>query len=88
MDVSIINDDGETLQLKDIEESEDKEDFNSSVDDFERPPVGDVSKSDDEYVPEEEEEFDDEDEDEDEGFEEFMEEEFNGKEDFEEGADL
>ena len=88
LDVSIINDDGETLQLKDIEESEDKEDFNSSVDDFERPPVGDVSKSDDEYVPEEEEEFDDEDEDEDEGFEEFMEEEFNGKEDFEEGADL
>ena len=88
LDVSIINDDGETLQLKDIEESEDKEDFNSSVDDFERPPVGDVSKSDDEYVPEEDEEFDDEDEDEDEGFEEFMEEEFNGKEDFEEGADL
>ena len=86
LDVSIINDDGETLQLKDIEESEDKEDFNSSVDDFERPPVGDVSKSDDEYVPEEEEEFDDEDEDED--FEEFMEEEFNGEEDFEEGADL
>ena len=32
--------------------------------------------------------YDDEDEDEDEGFEEFMEEEFNGKEDFEEGADL
>ena len=86
LDVSIINDDGETLQLKDIEESEDKEDFNSSVDDFERPPVGDVSKSDDEYVPEEEEKFDDEDEDED--FEEFMEEEFNGEEDFEEGADL
>ena len=86
LDVSIINDDGETLQLKDIEESEDKEDFNSSADDFERPPVGDVSKSDDEYVPEEEEEFDDEDEDED--FEEFMEEEFNGEEDFEEGADL
>ncbi|MDD5888264.1 MAG: DNA-directed RNA polymerase subunit beta [bacterium] len=87
LDVSIINDDGETLQLKDIEEAEDKEDFNSSVDDFERPPVMESPKGegeDEEYIPEEEEEFADEDEE----FEEFMEEEFSGEEDFEEGADL
>ena len=85
LDISIINDEGETLQLKEIEEAEDKDDFNSSVDEFERPPVTELPRSDegDEYTPEEDE-FDDEDEE----FEEFMEEEFDGEEDFEEGAEF
>ena len=85
LDISIINDEGETLQLKEIEEAEDKDDFNSSVDEFERPPVTELPRSDegDEYTSEEDE-FDDEDEE----FEEFMEEEFDGEEDFEEGAEF
>ncbi len=85
LDISIINDEGETLQLKEIEEAEDKDDFNSSIDEFDRPPVTALPSSDeeDEYIPEEEDEFDD-----DEDFEEFMEEEFDGEENFEEGADL
>ncbi len=33
LDISIINDNGETLQLKEIEEAEDKEDLHSSIDD-------------------------------------------------------
>ena len=33
LDVSIINDEGETLQLKQIEDSEDREDFVSNIDD-------------------------------------------------------
>jgi len=37
LDVSIINDDGETLQLKQIEEEEDKEDFHTSIDEIESP---------------------------------------------------
>ena len=32
LDVSIINDDGETLQLKQIEDSEDREDYASNID--------------------------------------------------------
>ena len=37
LDVSIINDNGETLQLKEIEESEDKEDFATNIDEIESP---------------------------------------------------
>ena len=84
LDISIINDEGETLQLKEIEEAEDKDDFNSSIDEFDRSPAVQLPNSDGEgeYVPEEEEEFEDDD------FEDFMEEDFDGEEDFEEGADL
>ena len=34
LDISIINDEGKTLQLKEIEEAEDKEDSNTSIDDI------------------------------------------------------
>ena len=37
LDVSIINDNGETLQLKEIEESEDKDDFATNIDEIESP---------------------------------------------------
>ena len=37
LDVSIINDSGETLQLKEIEESEDKEDFATNIEEVESP---------------------------------------------------
>ena len=39
LDISIINDDGETLQLKEIEEAEDKEDLNTSVEEVDSPAV-------------------------------------------------
>ena len=42
-----------------IEEAEDKDDFNSSIDEFDRSPAVQLPNSDDEgeYIPEEEEEF-------------------------------
>ena len=70
LDVSIINDDGETLELKEIEEAEVREDFATSIDDVEGPareilPEPVTSDGDDSYSPDEEEEdeddFDDED---------------------------
>ena len=91
LDISIINDNGETLQLKEIEEAEDRDDNNSSMDEFDSIPVPDV-------VPEPdgadslEDEYSDEDEDRepdfDENYEDYMDDEFDGDEDFEEGADL
>ncbi len=87
LDISIINDDGETLQLKEIEEAEDKDDSNTSMDEFENVPVADVipSPDNDEYTDYDSSE-DDENEFEDD-YEDFMNEEFS-EEDFEEGADL
>ena len=77
LDISIINDDGETLQLKEIEEAEDKDDFNSSIDSL-SPAVEVTNSSDDNsYDVEEDEEFED-----------FMSEEFEEDGVFEEGADL
>ncbi|MCI7702499.1 MAG: DNA-directed RNA polymerase subunit beta [Tenericutes bacterium] len=91
LDISIINDNGETLQLKEIEEAEDRDDNNSSMDEFDSISVPNV-------VPEPdgadslEDEYSDEDEDEepnfDENYEDYMNGEFDGDEDFEEGADL
>ena len=89
LDISIINDNGETLQLKEIEEAEDRDDNNSSMDEFDSIPVPNV-------VPEPdgddslEDEYSDEDEepDFDENYEDYMNGEFDGDEDFEEGADL
>ena len=88
LDVSIINDEGKTLQLKEIEDAEDKEDNNTSIDEIdspatEIPPLPEPSLDEDDYDDEEDEddEFDDiEDE-----FEKFS--EFGGLDD-EEGADI
>ncbi len=88
LDISIINDEGKTLQLKEIEEAEDKEDLNSSMDELENSPATELPRSDDWDEYDSDEDFDDDEDDDDAEFEEFMEEEFNGEEDFEEGADL
>ncbi len=91
LDISIINDDGETLQLKEIEEAEDRDDNNSSIEEFENSPVAEsVSEPDGEEEPygDEDDEFEDEEKDFEEDYEDFMNDEFNEDEDFEEGADL
>ena len=91
LDISIINDDGETLQLKEIEEAEDRDDNNSSIEEFENSPVTEVvSKPDGEEEPYDDgdDEFEDEEKEFEEDYEDFMNDEFNEDEDFEEGADL
>ncbi len=88
LDVSIINDDGKTLELKDIEDSEDKEDFNTSIDEVENSPAREIKdepedSDDDEY--DESDEYDDDFED----SEDFDEDElFESEESKEEGADI
>ncbi len=60
LDLKIINDDGETLDLKEIEEDEDKEDINPNLDEVELGPViKDIEEPDDAW--EETSEFDEED---------------------------
>ena len=88
LDISIINDNGETLQLKEIEEAEDKDDNNTTMDELENTPVAELTSEsdndesfDDEYSEDEDDEFNEE-------YEDFMDGNFNGDEDFEEVADL
>ena len=83
LDISIINDEGETLQLKEIEEAEDKEDMNTSIEEVESPAV-EITANNDEEEFEEDDEFEDEDDFDDE----FDESEVDFDEEFEEGADL
>ena len=88
LDVSIINDNGETLQLKEIEEAEDKEDFNMNIDEIEKPATEIYPEINDnsEDSFEEDDEFDDEDDEFDEDFEP-SDEDFEADFD-EEGADI
>ena len=70
LDVSIINNDGKTLELKDMEEAEDKEDFNTSIEEVENSPAREISNNEDESSDfeedyEDEDEFEDEFEDDD-----------------------
>ena len=91
LDISIINDDGETLQLKEIEEAEDRDDNNSSIEEFENSPVTEVvSEPDGKEKPYDDgdDDFEDEENEFEEDYEDFMNDEFNEDEDFEEGADL
>ena len=84
LDVSIIDDDGKTLELKEIEEAEDKEDTKLNIDEIDKSPAVPISSSDDE-----DEEFEDTDEEfDDEDFDEEFEEDLEMEEEFEEGADL
>ena len=78
LDISIIDDQGETLQLKEIEEAEDREDTKLNIDEVEKSPAVAISSSEEEEDTEEAEE----------GFEDDLEEDFEMEEDFEEGADL
>ena len=75
LDVSIIDDDGKTLELKEIEEAEDKEDTKLNIDEIDKSPAVPISSSDDE-----DEKFEDTDEE--------FEEDLEMEEEFEEGADL
>ena len=86
LDISIINDDGETLQLKEIEEAEDKEDMNTSIDEVDSPAA--QITVDDGY--EDDNEFEDDDEFDDDEFDDFDDEnpEMDFEDEFEEGADL
>ena len=63
LDISIINDEGKTLQLKEIEEAEDKEDSNTSIDDIDVSRIVDNNQvpTNDDYQDENEED-DEEDE--------------------------
>ena len=83
LDVSIIDDDGKTLELKEIEEAEDKEDTKLNIDEIDKSPAVPISSSDDddEFAEKDEEE-------EDADFEEELDEDLEMEEDFEEGADL
>ena len=61
LDISIINDEGETLQLKEIEEAEDRDDFNSTIEEVESPAAPIEDNNDDEL--EDEDDYEDEFED-------------------------
>jgi DNA-directed RNA polymerase subunit beta len=89
LDVSIINDEGETLQLKEIEEAEDKEDLNMNIDEVESPAKEVVVANSEDSDFDDEDDYDDEFDDEDEDFddEEDFDEDFD-EEDFDEGADI
>lgn len=85
LDVSIINDEGETLQLKEIEEAEDKEDLNMNIEEVESPAKEIVSTE--ASSEDEEETLEDEDDLDDEEFEDVEDEDFE-EEVEEEGADI
>ena len=61
LDISIINDEGETLQLKEIEEAEDRDDLNSTMDEIESPaaPIEDNDEDNLESEEDYEDEFED-----------------------------
>ena len=75
LDVSIIDDEGKSLELKEIEEAEDKEDIKLNMDEVDKSPAVEVK-----------DELEEEETDED--FEEELEEDLKMEEEFEEGADL
>ena len=64
LDISIINDQGENLQLKEIESEEDKEDTNLSIDEIDTPPIAIPTQQpeelDEKVETEDEEDIDDE----------------------------
>ena len=55
LDISIINDKGENLELKEIEDAEDKDDMKTSVDEVETAPIITDSKDINEEIISEEE---------------------------------
>ena len=90
LDISIINDEGETLQLKEIEDAEDREDLNLSIDELEKSPTRELTKDLNVVTTDEDVLVDDDiDEDEDEDMNDLDEEFVEDMEDsFEEGADI
>ena len=94
LDVSIINDDGETLQLKEIEEAEDREDFSTNIEDVESPAHEILPEPPAPAEGEEEYPLDDEEDEDDEFEDDFDDEDYDPDEDDleddfdEEGADI
>ena len=88
LDISIINDNGETLQLKEIEEAEDREDNNSSIEEFESTPVPSLMPDTPDESLEDDYSDDENDDDEEPDYDDFMSDEFDENEDFEEGAEF
>lgn len=80
LDISIIDDEGRTLELKEIEEAEDREDTKLNIDEVEKSPVTPVEDLEDDS---EDEDFETDDE-----FDDELEEDMEMEEEFEEGADL
>ena len=82
LDVSIIDDNGETLQLKEIEEAEDKDDFNTSLDDVDSP-VKEILKDDNSLLAmSDNEEATDEETDEDSEYDDYLDDEESDEDDF------
>ena len=55
LDVSIVDDEGHALQLKDIEEAEDKEEFNTTIDEVETSPTKEIKEEEEDLVYDEDE---------------------------------
>ena len=55
LDVSIVDDEGQALQLKDIEEAEDKEEFNTTIDEVETSPAKEIKEEEEDLVYDEDE---------------------------------
>lgn len=77
LDISIIDDEGKALELKEIEEAEDREDTKLNIDEVEKSPVTPIEDDSEDEDFETDDEFDDE-----------LEEDMEMEEEFEEGADL
>ena len=84
LDISIIDDSGETLQLKEIEEAEDREEAKLNIDEVDKTPAVPVMDENEDEDSDDSLEYDEDSDD----FEEEMEEDFELEEEFEEGADL
>ena len=84
LDISIIDDSGETLQLKEIEEAEDREEAKLNIDEVDKTPAVPVMDENEDEDSDDSLEYDEDSDD----FEEEMEENFELEEEFEEGADL
>ena len=68
LDISIINDEGKTIQLKEIEEAEDREDNKLTVEELDKSPAVEVKDEEtDDTVEDMEEEFEEIEEDIEEG---------------------
>lgn len=83
LDVSIIDDEGRTLELKEIEDEEDHEDTKLDISEVEKSPAVAITSSEDEETDDENEDLDD-----DQDFDDELEEDLKMEEEFEEGADL
>ena len=84
LDISIIDDSGETLQLKEIEEAEDREEAKLNIDEVDKTPAVPVMDENEDEDSDDSLEYDEDSDD----FEEEMEDDFELEEEFEEGADL